>query len=114
MSVLVRIRKAAAVADLCPLQARARCTTQAPRKESRMKRAGYLMMTLIGLCLLADSASPQDAPRAKQQPITKQQPSPKQQPVAKQQPAPKQQPSAAPAQASKDLGPDDVWKIPER
>src|SRR5215510_11479482 len=102
MSVLVRIRKAAAVADLCPLQARARCTTQAPRKESRMKRAGYLMMTLIGLCLLADSASPQDAPRAKQQPITKQQP------------APKQQPSAAPAQAPKDLGPDDVWKIPER
>ena len=79
-----------------------------------MERAGYLIMTLIGLCLLADSASPQDALRAKQQPSAKQQPIAKQPPSTKQQPATKQQPSTVPAQAAKDLGPDDVWKIPER
>jgi uncharacterized protein len=83
------------------------------------------MMTLIGLCVLADSASPQDDPRAKQQPSTKQQPIAKQQPVTKQQPATKQQPTtkqlpgAAPVQAAKDLGAkdlgaNDVWTIPDR
>jgi uncharacterized protein len=67
-----------------------------------MKSARCFMITLVGLCLFADSALPQGAPSTKQQPITKQQPTPK------------QKLSIAPAQAPKDLGPDDVWTIPDR
>jgi TRAP-type uncharacterized transport system substrate-binding protein len=60
-----------------------------------MKTTRHFIITLAALCMLADSASPQSAPRAKQQPST----------------APVQAP---PVQTPKNLGPDDVWAMPDR
>jgi len=67
-----------------------------------MKSVRYVMVILVGLCLLADSAVPQGTPRA----------APQGAPRAKQQPAPT--PAPAPVPAAENVTADDVWTIPNR
>ena len=73
-----------------------------------MKSARCFMITLVGLCLFADSlAAGHDAPKRKE--------------AAEHEAATNHEAAtdpeaetSAPAQAPKDLGPDDVWTIPDR